>query len=136
NGDNGTAELPDADGDGLPDEPTTIPTVPPTDVGTVMVHRLNNTEYNNTVRDLLGTSATPADAFPLDGSGAGFDNIAQVLSLSPNHLVALQSAAESLAAQALADATQRANLVTCDLASQGAACAKASLFEDRKSTRL
>jgi hypothetical protein len=32
------------------------------DPGRVTVHRLNRTEYNNTVRDLLGTSQRPADA--------------------------------------------------------------------------
>ncbi len=98
-----------------------------TDPGRVTLHRLNNTEYNNTVRDLLGTTQTPADSFPIDGSGAGFDNLADVLSLSPPHLIALNSAAEALVAEALSDSNQRARIVTCDLASGGASCAKSSL---------
>ena len=52
------------------------------------LRRLNRTEYNNTVRDLLGTQLTPADEFPADDSGEGFDNLAQVLSISPTHIEA------------------------------------------------
>lgn len=119
----------DTDGDGMADSPVTpTPTVPPTDVGTVNIHRLNNAEYNNTVRDLLGTTRTPSDEFPPDNSGAGFDNIASVLSLSAPHLVALQAAAELLASEALTDASQRARIVSCDLATEGAVCAKNSLL--------
>lgn len=44
------------------------------DPGTVVLHRLNRAEYNNTVHDLLGTTQTPADAFPPDGVSGGFDN--------------------------------------------------------------
>ena len=51
--------------------------------GQVTAHRLNRAEYNNTVRDLLGVSIHPADEFPLDDAGYGFDNIADVLSVSP-----------------------------------------------------
>jgi hypothetical protein len=57
-----------------------------TDPGRVTMHRLNRAEYNNTVRDLLGTSQKPADEFPIDDRGSGFDNIADVLTLSPLHL--------------------------------------------------
>jgi Protein of unknown function (DUF1587) len=53
------------------------------DPGRKTLHRLNNAEYNNTVRDLLGTKLTPADTFPIDDRGYGFDNIADVLRLSP-----------------------------------------------------
>jgi hypothetical protein len=49
----------------------------------VTAHRLNRVEYNNTVRDLLGVSLHPADEFPLDDAGYGFDNIGDVLSVSP-----------------------------------------------------
>jgi PAS domain-containing protein len=44
---------------------------------------LNRVEYNNTIRDLLGVSLRPADEFPVDDSGYGFDNIGDVLSISP-----------------------------------------------------
>src|SRR5450755_17792 len=43
-----------------------------TDPGRVTIHRLNRAEYNNTVRDLLGTTARPADVFPVDDRGLGF----------------------------------------------------------------
>ncbi len=52
------------------------------DPGRVTMHRLNRAEYNNTVRDLLQTNLRPAEDFPLDDHGYGFDNIADVLSLS------------------------------------------------------
>ena len=53
------------------------------DPGRVTARRLNRTEYNNTIRDLLGVTLRPADEFPVDDSGYGFDNIGDVLSLSP-----------------------------------------------------
>ena len=53
------------------------------DPGRVTARRLNRAEYNNTIRDLLGVTLRPADEFPVDDSGYGFDNIGDVLSLSP-----------------------------------------------------
>jgi Protein of unknown function (DUF1592)/Protein of unknown function (DUF1588)/Protein of unknown function (DUF1587)/Protein of unknown function (DUF1585)/Protein of unknown function (DUF1595) len=53
------------------------------DPGRVMTHRLNRVEYNNTIRDLLGVAVRPADEFPVDDSGYGFDNNGDVLSVSP-----------------------------------------------------
>jgi mono/diheme cytochrome c family protein len=53
------------------------------DPGRVTARRLNRVEYNHTIRDLLGVSIRPADEFPTDDSGYGFDNIGDVLSLSP-----------------------------------------------------
>lgn len=77
----------DADGVDTPQEPDTagpdIPLPSDDDPGRVTLHRLNRTEYNNTLRDLLGTTQRPADDFPLDDSGFGFDNNADVLSVSP-----------------------------------------------------
>lgn len=52
------------------------------DPGRVTIHRMNRAEYNNTVRDLMLTNLKPANDFPLDDHGYGFDNIADVLSLS------------------------------------------------------
>jgi hypothetical protein len=53
------------------------------DPGRVTIRRLNRAEYNNTIRDLVGADLKPADDFPADDSGYGFDNIGDVLSLSP-----------------------------------------------------
>ena len=77
-------------------EPDTDP-----DPGRVTLHRLNKAEYNNTVRDLLGTSLTPADDFPDDDFGHGFDNIAETLTLSPLHLEMYERAATQLIDEAL-----------------------------------
>ena len=53
------------------------------DPGHVTLRRLNRAEYNNTVRDLCGVDIRPADSFPNDDVGYGFDNIGDVLSISP-----------------------------------------------------
>lgn len=53
------------------------------DPGKITIRRLNREEYNNTVRDLTGVSIRPADDFPNDDVGYGFDNIGDVLSMSP-----------------------------------------------------
>jgi hypothetical protein len=50
--------------------------------GRVTLRRLNRVEYNNTVRDLLGVDIKPADDFPGDDVGYGFDNIGDVLTMS------------------------------------------------------
>ncbi len=55
----------------------------PPDPGRVTIRRLNRSEYNNTVRDLLALDFKPADDFPADDVGYGFDNIGDVLSLPP-----------------------------------------------------
>lgn len=73
----------------------------PVDPGRVTLHRLNRDEYDNTVRDLLGTSQRPAQQFPSDDSGYGFDNVAQVLSVSAPHVERYLRAAESLIDEAL-----------------------------------
>ena len=53
------------------------------DPGRVTIRRLNREEYNNTMRDLVGVDLRPADDFPADDTGYGFDTIGDVLSLSP-----------------------------------------------------
>jgi hypothetical protein len=73
----GDGDSGDGDGDGeqLPDP------------GRVTIHRLNNAEYNNTVRDLFFGMVdwAPADQFPADVHSYGFDNISDVQTLSPLH---------------------------------------------------
>jgi hypothetical protein len=71
------------------------------DPGRVTMRRLNRTEYNNTVRDLLGVDLRPADEFPVDDSGYGFDNIGDVLSTPPLLLEKYLSASERLVEAAL-----------------------------------
>ena len=67
------------------------------DPGHVTLRRLNRAEYNNTVRDLCGVDIHPADAFPNDDTGYGFDNIGDVLSISPLLMEKYISAAEKVA---------------------------------------
>jgi cytochrome c5 len=71
------------------------------DPGRVTARRLNRAEYNNTVRDLLGVDLRPADDFPQDDSGYGFDNIGDVLSLSPVLMEKYLAAAEKVARAAI-----------------------------------
>ena len=71
------------------------------DPGRVTMHRLNRSEYNHTVKDLLGTAQSPADDFPTDDYGYGFDNVSDVLSISPTQLELYERAAEGLAAEAM-----------------------------------
>ena len=67
----------------LPGVSETSASAGPVNPGRVTARRLNRTEYNNTIRDLLGVAARPADEFPVDDSGYGFDNNSDVLSVSP-----------------------------------------------------
>jgi mono/diheme cytochrome c family protein len=69
--------------------------------GRVTIRRLNKTEYNNTIRDLVGLDIKPADDFPADDVGSGFDNIGDVLSVSPLLLEFYMSAAEKILDEAI-----------------------------------
>lgn len=71
--------------------------------GRVTVHRLNRAEYNNTIRDIFGQDLRPADAFPSDEVGAGFDNNSDVLSLPPMLFEKYMTAAEQVASQVVFD---------------------------------
>lgn len=70
------------------------------DVGRKTIHRLNRSEYNNTVRDLLGVTFRPAEDFPSDDVGYGFSNMSDVLSLPPLLFEKYMNAAERIAAAA------------------------------------
>ena len=69
--------------------------------GRVTARRLNRAEYNNTVRDLLRVDYHPADDFPQDDSGYGFDNNGDVLSLSSSQMEKYVTAAEKIARTAV-----------------------------------
>jgi len=73
------------------------------DPGRVTMRRLNREEYNNTVRDLFGlVNLRPADSFPSDDVGYGFDNIGDVLSISPLLMEKYLAAADTVAKAAIA----------------------------------
>jgi hypothetical protein len=71
------------------------------DPGRVTARRLNRAEYNYTVKDLLGVDFRPADDFPQDDTGYGFDTIGDVLSLSTVQMEKYLSAAETVARTAV-----------------------------------
>jgi len=71
------------------------------DPGRVTARRLNRYEYNATVRDLLAVDFRPADDFPTDDFGYGFDNIGDVLTLSPTLMEKYLAAARKVARLAI-----------------------------------
>ncbi|WP_339745191.1 DUF1592 domain-containing protein [uncultured Rubinisphaera sp.] len=70
--------------------------------GHVTVHRLNRSEYDNTIRDLLGVNLELSKNFPTDDVGYGFDNIGDVLTISPILMERYLSAAETATSAAIA----------------------------------
>jgi mono/diheme cytochrome c family protein len=75
--------------------------------GRAPVHRLNRAEYTNAVRDLLGVEVDGRSLLPPDESGYGFDNIADVLSVSPALLDRYMIAAEKISRLAIGDPSMR-----------------------------
>jgi hypothetical protein len=72
------------------------------DPGRVVVRRLSNAEYNNTVRDLTGVDLQPARDFPADGAaGEGFANTGDALVMSPTLLNKYLNAGKETAAHAV-----------------------------------
>ena len=71
------------------------------DPGKITVRRLNKVEYTNSVRDLLGVDFDPTENFPEDDIGHGFDNIADVLSMSPLLMERYLEAAEAIATRVI-----------------------------------
>jgi hypothetical protein len=69
------------------------------DPGRVTIRRLNRTEYRNTIRDLLGIDFNASAEFPADDTGHGFDNIADVLNISPLLLEKYIAAAKAIVTQ-------------------------------------
>ena len=69
--------------------------------GRVTVRRLNRVEYANTVRDLLGVHFVAQEEFPPDDSGYGFDNIGDVLTVSPALMEKYLFSAERIASRAV-----------------------------------
>jgi mono/diheme cytochrome c family protein len=71
------------------------------DPGRVTVRRLNRVEYRNTIRDLLSVDYDTTSEFPPDDTGHGFDNIGDVLTLSPMLLEKYLTAANAIIARAV-----------------------------------
>lgn len=73
----------------------------PVDPGRETIRRLNRVEYQNTIRDLVGVEFKASEEFPADDVGYGFDNIGDVLSLSPLLLEKYYDAAMTIAGKAI-----------------------------------
>ncbi|MCH8921831.1 MAG: DUF1592 domain-containing protein [Planctomycetes bacterium] len=78
------------------------------DPGRVTIRRLNRIEYQNTIRDLLSVEFNATADFPADDVGYGFDNIGDVLSLSPILMEKYLAASERIAGKAITTATAEA----------------------------
>ncbi len=90
------------------------------DPGRVTIRRLNRVEYDNTIRDLLGVDFHPADDFPSDDVGYGFDNIGDVLSMPPILMEKYLAAAEAISEEAVVVASSaRGQVKTYDSATLG-----------------
>ena len=72
------------------------------DPGRVTARRLNRAEYTNTIRDLLAIEFRADRNFPTDDSGEGFDNIGEILTVSPILMEKYLSAAGRIAERAIA----------------------------------
>ncbi len=71
------------------------------DPGRVTLRRLNRVEYRNSIRDLFGIDFNTDIEFPPDDSGYGFDNIGDVLTLSPMLLEKYVAAGKTIVSQAV-----------------------------------
>ena len=69
--------------------------------GSVVLHRLNRTEYANAIRDLLDLQVDVNTLLPADDSARGFDNVAGSLTISPTLLEAYTNAATRIARMAV-----------------------------------
>jgi hypothetical protein len=68
----------------------------PEDPGNRPLSRLNQLQYNNAVRDLLGTEKRPADVFPRDEVANGFDNQGNALTTTSVHVELWEGAANQV----------------------------------------
>jgi len=80
--------------------------------GTPALHRLNRAEYSNAVRDLLTLDVDAASLLPPDDSAAGFDNIADVLGVSPALIEGYATAAAKISRLAVGDSSIGLDRVT------------------------
>jgi mono/diheme cytochrome c family protein len=80
--------------------------------GTPALHRLNRAEYTNAVRDLLALDVDAASLLPPDDSAAGFDNIADVLGVSPALIEGYATAAAKISRLAVGDSSIGLDRVT------------------------
>jgi Protein of unknown function (DUF1592)/Protein of unknown function (DUF1588)/Protein of unknown function (DUF1585)/Protein of unknown function (DUF1587)/Protein of unknown function (DUF1595) len=75
--------------------------------GRPALHRLNRTEYANSVHDLLDLDVDPAAYLPADDMSHGFDNMAEVLNVSPTLMEDYVRAAGKIGRLAIGDPTMK-----------------------------
>ena len=78
------------------------------------VQRLNRAEFKNTMRDLLALEIDAESLLPADDSGYGFDNIGDVLSVSPMLLEKYISVARQVSRLAVGDPSIRPTMSIYD----------------------
>ena len=71
----------------------------------IAIHRLNRKEYGNTIRDLFGIKIDATQMLPQDSQSAGFDNVAEALSVSPTFIDQYVAAARKISEQVVGDPT-------------------------------
>ena len=82
------------------------------DPGRPALHRLNRTEYANSIRDLLGIDVEVAALLPPDDMSHGFDNMADALTVSPALMEAYIRAAGRISREAVGDPEAQALTTT------------------------
>src|SRR3954463_8188781 len=80
--------------------------------GRVPLHRMNRVEYANAIRDLLALDVDATTVLPADNSSRGFDNIADVLGVSPSLLEGYVAAAAKISRLAVGDREAAAKQIT------------------------
>jgi Protein of unknown function (DUF1592)/Protein of unknown function (DUF1588)/Protein of unknown function (DUF1587)/Protein of unknown function (DUF1585)/Protein of unknown function (DUF1595) len=83
--------------------------------GRPTLHRLNRAEYANAIRDLLALEVNVGELLPADDIGYGFDNIADVLQVSPLLLERYLAAATKISGLAVGDSTLPVSYQTYDV---------------------
>ena len=83
--------------------------------GRPTLHRLNRSEYANAIRDLLALEIDSTELLPADDIGYGFDNIGDVLSVSPLLMERYLSAASRISRMAVGDTSTPPQFQTYDI---------------------
>ena len=77
--------------------------------GRAIMHRLNRAEYANAIHDLLALDIDATALLPPDDESSGFDNIADVLKVSPSLMERYLSASWNISREAIGDKRIAAN---------------------------
>jgi hypothetical protein len=110
-----------SDGPGGPTNPALTPlNTHGVDPGSSLIHRLNTAEYNNTVKDVLGTTQQPGNAQWAAEETANFDDIAAVMDVDDKQFQRYYDAAAIVAADVFTNAPLKSELVTCETADDNA----------------